>query len=143
MNPSMESAAPMFSSTRENTNYARLCRLLVDVGSQVLREVFDKIRPVGGLDTVLGSTSVSATLQSLRHKNILNPLQWRNLYPAIKSSVSSKNFDITLLMVLLRSICGLTPPATGWNDLPPPTDLTCGADIVRINYYRKTVYAHS
>ena len=75
MNPSMESAAPMFSSTRENTNYARLCCLLVDVGSQVLREVFDKIRPVGGLDTVLGSTSVSATLQSLRHKNILNPLQ--------------------------------------------------------------------
>ena len=142
MNPSMESAALMFSSTRENTNYARLCRLLVDVGSQVLREVFDKIRPVGGLDTVLGSTSVSATLQSLRHKNILNPLQWRNLYPAIKSSVSSKNFDITLLMVLLRSICGLTPPATGWNDLPPPTDLTCGADIVRINYYRKTMYAH-
>ena len=113
MNPSMESAAPTFSSTSENTNYARLCRLLVDVGSHVLRKVFDKIRPLGGLDTVLGSPSVSAILQLLRHKNILNPLQWRNLYPAIKSSVSSENFDITLLMLLLRNICGLTPPATG------------------------------
>ena len=34
-----------FSSTKENTNYARLCRLLVDVGSYVLRDKFDSILP--------------------------------------------------------------------------------------------------
>ena len=81
-------------------------------------------------------------LQSLQKKKVLNPLQWDKLYPFIKSSVSSKNFDITLLMVLLRNICGLTPPATGWDKLPLPTDLSCEADIARIKYYRNTMYAH-
>ena len=82
-------------------------------------------------------------LQSLQKKKILNPFQWDKLYPVIKSSVSSNNFDITLLMVLLRNICGLTPPATGWDNLPLPTELSCEADIARIKYYRNTVYAHA
>ena len=45
--PSMAFAAPMFPSSKETTNYARLCRLLVGAGSQVLRETFDKIHPSG------------------------------------------------------------------------------------------------
>ena len=139
----MASAAPTFPSTKETTNYARLCRLLVGVGSQVLRERFDKIHPPGGLDTVLATLPTHTKLQSLQKKKVLNPLQWDKLYPAIKSSVSSKNFDITLLMVLLRNICGLTPPVTGWDNLPLPTDLSCEADIARIKYYRNTVYAHA
>ena len=140
--PPMASAAPTFPSTKETTNYARLCRLLVGVGSEVLREIFDKIHPPGGLDTVLATAPALPELQSLQKKKVLNPLQWDKLYPVIKCSVSSKNFDITLLMVLLRNICGLTPPATGWENLPLPTDLSCEADIARIKYYRNTVYAH-
>ncbi len=138
----MSSAAPTFHSTKETANYARSCRLLVDVGATVFREVFDKKRPPGKLDTVLSSPPVHAVLLSLK-KKVLNPLQWGKLYPAIKSSVSSKNFDITLLMVLLRNICGLVPPATGWNNLPAATDLTPEADIVRIKCYRNTVYSHA
>ena len=140
---SVGSGAPTFPSTRETTNYARLCRLLVSVGSQVLRETFDRIHPPGGLDTVLATPPTHTKLQSLQKKKVLNPLQWDKLYPAIKSSVSSKNFDITLLMVPLRNICGLTPPATGWDNLPLPTDLSCEADIARIKFYRNTVYAHT
>ena len=139
----MASAAPTFHSTKENTNYARLCRLLVDVGALVLRETFDKKRPPGSLHTVLSSPPVHTLLQSLRKKRVLNPLQWGKLYPAIKTSVSSKSFDITLLMVLLRNICGLVPPATGWDNLPAVTDLTPEADIVRIKCYRNTVYGHA
>ena len=136
-------AAPSFHSTKETTNYARLCRLLVDVGSQVLRETFDKKRPPGNLDTVLSSPPVHAKLQKLKKKG-LNSLQWDKLYPAIKSSVSSQHFDITLLMVLLRNICGLVPPAaTGWDNLPPAADTTPEADIARIKCYRNTVYGHA
>ncbi len=138
----MASAAPTFHSTKETTNYARLCRLLVHVGATVLREVFDKKRPQGSLDTVLSSPPVHSVLVPLK-KKVLNPLQWSKLYPAIKSSVSSKNFDITLLIVLLRNICGIVPPATGWNNLPAATDLTPEADIVRIKCYRNTVYGHA
>ena len=136
-------AAPCFVSTTETTNNARLCRLLADVSTHVLRETFEKKRPKGSLDTVLSSHPVHAVLQLLRRKKVLNPSQWGKLYPAIKSSVSSQHFDITLLMVLLRNICSLVPPVTGWDALPPAADTTLEADIARIKYFRNTVYGHA
>lgn len=139
----MAAASPTFPTSRETTNYARLCVLLVDVGSQVLRETFDRIRPRGRLDTVLGTPPTSDTLKSLLKRKVVNPSQWSILYPAIKSSVSSEKFDITLLMVLLRNICGLTPPAAGWDALPSPTDVNYEDDLARIKYYRNTVYGHA
>jgi len=139
----MASAAPTFHSTKETTNYARLCRLLVDVGADVLRETFDKKRPTGSLDIVLSTPPTHAILKTLRKKKVLNLTQWGKLYPAIASSVSSTNFDITLLMVLLRNICGLVKPATYWDSLPAATDLSPEADIVRIKYYRNKVYGHA
>jgi len=46
-------------------------------------------------------------------------------------------------MVLLRNICGLVPPPTGWDSLSAATDLSPEADIVDIKYYRNTVYGHA
>ena len=137
----MAGTSASFSSTKETTNYARLCRLLVDVGSQVLRETFDKIHPPAGLHNVLMRSH--SALQLLQKKRVLNATQWGKLFPAIRSSVSSRDFDITLLMVLLRNICGLTPPVTGWDALPPVTDTSVEADIARVKYFRNTVYGHA
>jgi len=136
-------ASASFSSTNETTNYARLCRLLVDVGSQILRETFDKIHLPSRLQRVLADPLVHNTLQSLFKKRIINPTQWSKLYPADKTSVSSKHFDVTLLMVLFRNICNLLTPATGWDNLPPETDTSREADIARIKFYRNTIYAHA
>ena len=136
-------AAPSFHATEKTANYARLCRLLVDVSSHILRETFDKKRPPGNLEKVLSTSKIRDELQELRKRKVLNPSQWGKLYPAIKSSVSSRDFDITLLVVLLRNICGLVCPATGWDTVPPTTDTTLEADIVRIKCYRNTVYGHA
>ena len=130
-----------FSSTKETTNYARLCRLLVDVGSHVLRDKFDSIHPPTDLYKDL--ITHHATLQLLQRRKVVNPTQWGNLYPPIRTSVSSKNFDITLLTVLLRNICSLSPPASGWDALPPATDMSSEADIARVKYFRNTVYGHA
>ena len=46
-------------------------------------------------------------------------------------------------MVLLRNICGLAAPASGWDALPPSTDIGLEADIARVKYFRNTVYAHA
>ncbi|CAB4027318.1 E3 ubiquitin- ligase DZIP3, partial [Paramuricea clavata] len=54
----------------------------------------------------------------------------------------SQNFDVTLLTVLLRNICGLTRPARGWDDLPPDSDTSVAANIARIKFYRNQNYAH-
>ncbi|KAL9965532.1 hypothetical protein ACROYT_G029345 [Oculina patagonica] len=140
----MASAAPPpVPSTKETTNYARLCRLLVDVGSQALRDTFDGIHPPAGLYLVLARHPEHATLQTLRKKKILNPTQWGKLFPTIPSTVSSASFDITLLMVLLRNICSLHAPTTGWDSLPPPADTSKEANIARVKYYRNTVYGHA
>ena len=129
------------SSTKETTNYARLCRLLVDVGTQALRDTFDAIHAPAILHTVLAGNK--ATLQSLRTRKIINPTQWGKLFTAISTSVSSASFDITLLMVLLRNICGLRSPVTGWDKRPPVTDVSREADIARVKYFRNSVYAHA
>ena len=94
---------------------------------------------------VLSSPLVFPTLQSLRKKRVLNPMQWGKLFPAVDSNVSSANFDVTLLMVLLRNICGLNPPvSTGsWDKLPPDSDNSTEANIVRIKWYRNDVYDHA
>ncbi|XP_015775395.1 PREDICTED: uncharacterized protein LOC107353578 isoform X3 [Acropora digitifera] len=141
----MASCLPDFASTQEDTNYARLCRLLVDVGCTVLRHTFDNKHPPANLHVVLSSPSVFSTLQSLRRRRVLNPLQWGKLFPAVTSNVSSANFDVTLLVVLLRNICGLSPPvSTGsWDELPPDSDNSTEANIVRIKWYRNDVYGHA
>ena len=137
----MASAAPTASSTKETTNYARLCRMLVDIGTQALRDTFDAIHSPANLHADLAGNI--ATLQSLRAKKIINPIQWGKLFPAIPTSVSSRDFDTTLLVILLRNLCGLTPPLTGWDALPAVTDLSREADIARVKYYRNTVYGHA
>ena len=137
----MASAPPSASSTKETTNYARLCRLLVDIGTQALRDTFDAIHAPGNLHSVLAAEK--PTLQYLRKKKIINQIQWRKLFPAIPNLVSSRDFDTTLLMVLLRNLCGLTAPLTGWDALPAVTDLSREADIARVKYFRNTVYGHA
>ena len=140
----MASSVPVFRSTKETTNYARLCRLLVDVGSQVLRQKFDSICPPATLNSYLSIPAVQTTLRKLKARRVLNPSQWDKLYPPVGTvSVSSRDFDITLLMVLLRNICGLPPPVTGWDNRPPATDLTPEGDIARIKWYRNTLYGHA
>ena len=137
----MASATPATPSTRDTTNYARLCRVLVDVGTCALRDCFDSICTPPTLHTVLVANQ--PTLQSLRSKRIINATQWGKLFRAIPASVSSRDFDITLLMILLRNICGLAPPLTGWDALPGATDVSREADIARIKYFRNSVFAHA
>lgn len=127
-------------STKETANYARLCRLLVDVGSEVLRDTFDRLRPKGSLDKVLKTPLVIHKLTSLRKRRVLNQAQWAIIN---SSPVSSKQFDISLLAVFLRNICGLSTPASGWNILPHAANNTEAADIARITIHRNEVFAHA
>ena len=140
----MASAPTLAPSNKETTNYARLCRLLVDGGTKALRYTFDKFHSPANLFNVLKAGSPEhSTLQSLKKKKIINTMQWGKLYPSPPSSVTSEDFDITLLMVLLRNICGLAAPATGWDSLPPASNTSVEANIVRVKYYRNSVYGHA
>ena len=137
----MAHAVPTVTSTNETTNFARLCRLLVDVATQALRDTFDSIHSSNDLHKVL-SANIS-TLKDLKSKRIINPIQWGKLFPPIPTTVSSRDFDTTLLVVLLRNICGLAPPSSGWDKIPVAKDLSLEADIARLKYFRNEVFAHA
>ena len=112
------------------------------MGSEVLRDTFDRIIPPQDLQKHLKEYQVHDRLQSLRKQRILSSKQWDQLYPDHASSVSSKHFDPTLLMVLLRTVCQLPPPTAGWDVPPHVADIGCEADIARVRYFMNTVHDH-
>lgn len=113
------------------------------MGSGALREAFDRIIPPQNLQKHLKGYQVHDTLQSLRKQRILTSKHWGQLYPDLASSVSSKDFDPTLLMVLLRTVCELTPPTAGWDAPPHAADTSREADIARVRYFMNTVLDHA
>ena len=133
-------------TTDEKANFQRLTRLLMRGGLTLLREVFDAIHPPANLPAVLGNPAIKKQLQTLRRKNrVLSQPEWDCLYNPIGPGRHGKSvdFDISLLCKLLRSICNLTAPVTGWDNLPIISDHSLEADLVRIKYYRNEVYGHS
>ena len=120
-------------------NFTRICQLLIDKGTDALRRALHVIHPAPTLAAALHSHR--KTLQTLRY-NVISPPQWRLLYPAA-GPPNSNDFDITLLTILLRNICGLSSPVTGWKVMPPTTDTSISADILRIKIFRNEVYGHT
>ena len=124
--------------TSDKENFQRVARLLICGGSALLRDVFDSRCPPASLPTILKN---HVTVKDLKKEKLTKP-QWDCPYPSPRVYGESKEFDITLLFKLLRSICSLTPPATGWDAPPASTDHCLEADLARVKYYRNSVYGH-
>ena len=131
----------MESSNRQKANGTRLCRLLIDKGTEALRNVFDNLNPPTSWSSTLKSYGRTKMKKLIRN---LNTSQLDILYPPTGSASSSQNYDITLLFSLLRNLCGLSPPlsTTSWDKEPPSNDITMEADLARVKFYRNKVYGH-
>ena len=125
-------------STSGKENFQRITRLLISGGTSLLREIFDSICPPSNLSTILSNPATKNQLKSAK----LTLPQWHCLCPSPGAYGKSADFDVTLLFRLLRKICNLAPPTTGWDALPVSTDHSLTADIARIKYYRNSVYGH-
>ena len=113
------------------------------MGSKALRQIFDGIIPPQNLQRILKRNPAHSKLQSRRNEGILSSIQWSKLYPAtLSSEVSSAGFDIPLLIVLLRTICDLSPPPAGWDAPPLSTDTSRESDIARLKYFMNAVASH-
>lgn len=53
----------------------------------------------------------------------------------------SKNFDVTLMILLLRNLTTISPPHGGYDNLPSSSEITPAADLARVKYYRN-ILAH-
>ena len=128
---------PVLDMSDEKSNGTKLMRLIVDGGTEALRKTFKRYHP-GNLQTVLSTHQ--SKLSRLKPRFINND-QWKKLYPP-SNPPNINEFDITLLSVLLRNICGSSPPALGWDKMPNNSDLSVQADIVRIKLFRNERFGH-
>ena len=137
----MATAAPSpLTSSVEKTNGAKLSRLLIDGGTTVLRNVFDRYHPPANLAASLNRNFV--ILANLFKRKVLHQPQWELLFPPGGATPDSQTFDITLLFLLLSNICGLSPPLSGWHKPPPSRDTSLEANLTRVKLYRNELYGH-
>ena len=126
--------------TPEKFNGFKLRRLIIDGGTQALRNFLQKCHPGKSIQAIL--TPKKINLGRLKFR-IINQTQWDVLYPNPPNIPDINDFDITLLSILLRNICGLTAPVTtGWDKMPNASDNSDVAKIVRIKLFRNQVHAH-
>ena len=128
----------VLSSTREKANFQRVARLLISGGTTLIREIFDQLCPPSNLPTTLKNPGTEKQLKAAK----LTKPQWDCLYPSPGVYGKSADFDVTLLFKLLRTTCNLIPPVTGWDALPTSTNHSLAADLVKIKYWRNSVYGH-
>ena len=142
---SLSVADEALRATVEKANFQRLTRLLMRGGLALLKEVFDSIHPPPNFPAVLSNPVIKTQLQTLRRNRVLTHPEWHCLYNPSGPGTYGKStdFDISLLCKLLRAICSLTPPATGWDILPYSTDHSLEADLARIKFYRNKIYGHN
>jgi hypothetical protein len=132
--------AARYPSTPESTNYARLCRLVVDICTDALRHLFNSQLTLAQLRAEITSKK---KLLSPR----LNPDQRLQFYPppGTPQVVQPSEFDISLLYILLRNVCArLPPPTNGWGNPTPviAVGLRLTDEVERIRISRNTIYGH-
>ena len=129
----------MADEKQETANFFRLVKVLVDLGSEALRDVMLQVLLPDTLATAVSSKMEK--IDDLRKNRILFDKQYKLL---TEVPPQPKKFDISLLTIILRNLCrGVPAPLSGWFEEPDQTDLSLGADIVRLRNIRNDVTAHA
>ncbi|OWF44240.1 hypothetical protein KP79_PYT24110 [Mizuhopecten yessoensis] len=130
-------AAAKYQSSKETTNFARICRLVIDVIPDLFRDLLIARLPSSGLAHVL-------TNQKGQVFSRLNKQQEKILYPQgglFQGSV--KDLDTSLLYILLRNLGNISPHQNGWGKVPVKADRSLSANIDRLREQRNEAYAHA
>ena len=106
----------------------------------LLGRFFDRYHPPADLQANLNANY--GTLNNLLRRRVLHQPQWDLLFPPGGATPDSNTFDITLLFLLLTSICGLSPPPSGWHTKPAASDNSVEANLARIKFFRNNLYGH-
>lgn len=136
----IQTMAHCLEITEDTLQGVKLNILLINGGTEGLRRVFDGHVSPPNLQRFL--TGKKPDIKKLYQRRIINKSQFDKLYPPV-GPPASKNFDISLLYVLLRSICGMPAPVTGWGAKPAATDHSVEGAVAMIHWYRNKYYGHA
>ncbi|XP_069101817.1 uncharacterized protein [Argopecten irradians] len=130
--------ASRYPSQTETTNFARLSRLVLDVCSDILRDVLDTHIPQPGLHAILNSQKHNLRQKLVsRQLSILYPPG--NVFPG-----TLEDLDFSLLYSLVRNIQGIniSPHIKGWGREPDAADRSLAANIDRLRVQRNEAHGH-
>ncbi|XP_062612791.1 rabankyrin-5-like [Saccostrea cucullata] len=132
-----------YKSTPETTNLARVARLILGPCTDLLRDILKRKIPPSDL-----SKTVKTWIDDLKKNKIKNPLNKQQIalifpLPNKQHSGDYSDLDISLLYILLRNVCKITPHNKGWGEEPDPTDNSVSASIERIRLTRNKYYGHA
>lgn len=126
-----------FNPQKASDNYLRLCQLIALLCGDLFRDILSRyIKP----------TDLRSELDNNKQKlvNIFNKQQQNQIYPATgNTSLTAKDFDITIIYILLRNICNIPSHKTGWGNPPAKGDNSIAAGIEIIRLTRNSISAHS
>lgn len=127
-------ALSKYNSTEETTNLARVARVFLGPCTDILRDVLYTYKKPDALQQ-----SVNSFLNNYPPdlKPPINKKQWD-----IINGKNYKQFDISLLYVLLRNVCGIVKHSGNWGFKPLLNDNSLAALIERIHLHRNTYYGH-
>jgi len=80
-------------------------------------------------------------IKQLQKKKVLQQEQIDSIFPPGGHQTFSTQFDVTLLVVLIRSCTTLRAPINGWGDCKPPSnDTSIAANTIRAREWRNFVH---
>ena len=124
---------------KANAKFARLCQLMMTVCADLFMDVLDYYIQPAELKTEL--CGICRYLRS-----IMNEEQWailkRHMEPG-GNAIPLNTKDLSLLYILIRFICNIPPPQTGWGNRPENDDKSLAGCIERIRILGKTILDHS
>ena len=130
---------PSTDFEKANAKFACLCQLMMTVCADLFRDVLDYYIQPAELKTEL--FGICRYLRS-----IMNEEQWAILkrYRELGgNAIPLSTKDLSLLYILIRFICNIPPPQTGWGCRPESEDKSLAGCIERIRILGKTILDHS
>lgn len=138
----MASGGATTDPDRKEAYFLRFDLLIVKEGTAILRARFDHSVPPQTLHQKLNDPDVLKTIKHGLINNFISKSQYNLLYPQ-GGPPSSEEFDVSLLVYLLRNICGMKTKSKWWhendNSKIPDTVTDEEADIARIKNMRNQV----
>ncbi|XP_052089802.1 serine/threonine-protein phosphatase 6 regulatory ankyrin repeat subunit B-like [Mytilus californianus] len=123
--------------SNEEANYLKLIIFINTIATPSVRVKFNQHFPPTSLPTTLKNEE-----SKLRSMRVLNAMQLSLLYPATGATLS-ENFDISLMVCLLRNLTHIVSPSNGFDKLPANNEIHDGADLARIKHYRNYIFHRS
>ncbi|XP_060593860.1 uncharacterized protein LOC132748300 [Ruditapes philippinarum] len=130
----------MSDSTESSAYFYRIISLVVDVGTETLRDIFYWKVPKLNVATLFATPEVQSEFKRLKGKKALTEVQ----YAKVTNKPDPDTYDISLLTTLLtnQKICRISKPKDGWGKVPDPSDISLGADLLRLREIRNEIIAH-